>query len=65
LVLRQRMTVMPGFEVVPRPSTQPVILCLNFGNKKGFKKFFDIWGRSGFDGQETVMDGIPGFPDTP
>ena len=59
------MTVTLGFEVVPRPSTQPVILCFFIGNNLIFLEFFEIWGRFGFDGQETVTDGIPGFPDIP
>ena len=59
------MTVTTGSEVVPRPSIQPVILCLIFGTKRVLKEFFEIWGRSGFDGQGTVTDGIPGFPGTP
>jgi hypothetical protein len=33
LVLRQRMTIMTGSEVVPRPSIQPVILCFIFREK--------------------------------
>ncbi len=54
-----------GFEVVPRPSYQPVILCFFPGNNLVFKRFFEIWGRFGFDGQGTVTDGIPGLSGTP
>ena len=44
LVLRQRMTVMPGSEVVPRPSIQPVILCLFFLEQIVSFKCFLLYG---------------------
>lgn len=63
-MLLQRMAIKLGFEVVPRPSYQRVILCSFIGTEKGGMSSLKYGDEFGFDGQDAVTDSIPGLSDS-